>query len=119
LSIFRLHLASIIYAFQKLTINLDTNAFGLDDHEIDDDINAAIAELEVTNPDISLFMNSHAEDSHRHKGGSKGTVSTNSMTATSTQCQRQAQHTQAVIPSILDREISVASSMTKSSNSDI
>jgi len=95
------------------------NAFGLDEHEIDDDVNAAIAELEVTNPDISLFMNSHAEDSHRHKGGSKGTVSTHSMTATSTQFQRQAQHTQAAIPSILDREISVASSLTKSSDSDI
>ena len=95
------------------------NAFGLDEHEIDNDVNAAIAELEETNPDISLFMNSHAEDFHSYKGGSKGTVSTHAMTATSNQHQRQAQHTQAGIPSIsVDREISVASTLTKSSESD-
>ena len=40
----------------SIECGLTFDAFGLDEHQIDDDVNAALAELAQTNPDISMFM---------------------------------------------------------------
>jgi len=95
------------------------NAFGLDEHEIDDNVNAAIAGLAETDPDISFFMNSDYEDFQSHKDGSKGTASTNSMTASSNRTNHQPQHVHTANQSIsLEREVSVSSTLSKSSDCD-
>lgn len=89
------------------------NAFGLNEDEIDNDVNAAIAELAETDPDISMFMQTQPQDIQNHK--SEKTHLRCSVSAYSGQENPRHGTGQSATT---DKEVSVASSMTKSSESE-
>lgn len=87
------------------------NAFGLNEHEIDNDVNAAIAELAETNPDISMFMQPQPQDVQRKT--QEKTPSIRAVSTYSKEYNRQSTgHSMA-----MEKEISVTSTQQKSSQS--
>jgi Predicted coiled-coil domain-containing protein (DUF2360)./Formin Homology 2 Domain. len=88
------------------------NAFGLNEHEIDNDVNAAIAELAETNPDISMFMQPQPQDMQRKT--QQRAPSTRAVSTYSKEYSRQGKgHSMA-----MEKEISVTSTLNKSSESE-
>ena len=91
---------------------LTFDAFGLDEHQIDDDVNAAIAELAETNPSVSMLMNVDRERD-RHAATIE-TVSTASLSIPSKQSHHFVEENRSIFT---DRDYSVSSTLTKSSDS--
>jgi len=91
---------------------LTFDAFGLDEHQIDDDVNAAIAELAETDPNVSILMNDDRE--RQRKFASTETVSTASLSAPSKPSHQFGEDNRSIFT---DRENSVASTLTRSSDS--